>query len=578
MIGSTEFVHAVEEMTVQERHVSDEERAKTWWALGDTPVRTDSRVTYLVDGHTAMLTMCHHFLHARHYIYLGNWGLKASMEIVRGTDQRAGPDGSPEQEALVTELRAVGLTDAEIEFWTHNKLTLQNVLGYAVSRGVEVKALVWKGTPIFTVCDVEESYKELLSVGVDCILDDSSFGILHHPVESLHQKITIVDGTHAFVGGVDLLIEKSGDFDRWDTPAHLYSTPLRVDAEGVTPHPWHDAHSLIEGPAASDVEYNFRQRWNNVVERHHYDPQRLIPDHPIAAPVERPTPFVQVARTIPEHTYNFEPMIVQGIEQLYGNAMGNIERFVYLENQYLWLRAYTGVDLPFIGTDSPEMENNIRLMGQALRRGASLTIILPDHPNVGRAFSDAGLQTLREEAPDAIEEERLEAFTLASSLRDGDTTHYRPIYVHAKVAIVDDVWATVGSGNLNNRGMRDDTEMNVATLDFQLAHGLRLMLQAEHLGLVSAENLFDLSRLLGNQYQRQDEQDNAKRTLAMLEDMIGDPVTAHRMMHNCAWENLRRYKSKLPLVGHILPYLSAEEAAEEGLQVNGDHGWIEEKS
>lgn len=563
---------------MQEHIVSNEQSAKSWWAEGDTPVRTDSHVTYLVDGRSAMLSMCRHFLQAKHYIYLANWGLKASMEIVRGTDQRAGPDGSPEQEALLAELRAEGLDEESINFWTTHKLTVQNVLGYAVSKGVEVKALIWKGAPLFAVCSAEESYKQLTSVHVDCILDDSSFGIMHHPVESLHQKISIVDGTHAFVGGVDLLIEISGDFDRWDTHAHLYSTPLRVDAEGNTPHPWHDAHSLIEGPAASDVEYNFRQRWNDVVHRHHYDKRRLVPEHTMAPPVATPTPFVQVVRTIPRYTYSFEPLVVQGIAQVYANALSNIERFVYLENQYLWLRAYTGVDLPFIGLDSPEMETNIRHMGEALRRGASLTIILPDRPNVGREFSDAGIQQLRNEAPEAVEEGRLEAFCLASSQREGDTTHYRPIYVHAKVAIVDDEWATVGSGNLNNRGMRDDTEMNVATLDPSLARGLRLILQAEHLALTTAENLYDLSRLLGSQYQTQAERDNARRTLTTLEDIIGDPAVAHRMMHNCAWENLRRYQSKLPLVGHLLPYLSNEEAAEQGLEVEGDHGWIEEKS
>ncbi|WP_420795875.1 hypothetical protein [Ktedonobacter racemifer] len=36
-----------------------------------------------------------------------------------------------------------------------------------------------------------------------------------------------MDGTHAFVGGVDLLIEKQGDYDRWDTPMHAFNTPLR---------------------------------------------------------------------------------------------------------------------------------------------------------------------------------------------------------------------------------------------------------------------------------------------------------------------------------------------------------------
>ena len=54
------------------------------------------------------------------------------------------------------------------------------------------------------------------------------------------------------------------------------------------------------------------------------------------------------------------------------------------------------------------------------------------------------------------------------------------------VAIIDDLWSTVGSANLNNRGMRDDTEMNVATLDAELARGLRVLLWAEHL-----EHLFE---------------------------------------------------------------------------------------
>ena len=59
----------------------------------------------------------------------------------------------------------------------------------------------------------------------------------------------------------------------------------------------------------------------------------------------------------------------------------------------------------------------------------------------------------------------------------------------------------MGSGNLNNRGMRDDTEMNVAVLDAELAHGLRLMLWAEHLGLVNDTALFSLARYMGHQHQ-----------------------------------------------------------------------------
>jgi phosphatidylserine/phosphatidylglycerophosphate/cardiolipin synthase-like enzyme len=56
-----------------------------------------------------------------------------------------------------------------------------------------------------------------------------------------------------------------------------------------------------------------------------------------------------------------------------------------------------------------------------------------------------------------------------------------PIYVHAKIAIVDDRWLTLGSANLNEHSLFNDTEMNVVAHDPALARGTRLRLWAEHL-------------------------------------------------------------------------------------------------
>ncbi len=556
----------------------EERSQQDWWATGDTPVRRDSRVNFLVDGRNAMLMMCRRFITARSYIYLANWGLTPGMEMVRGDDHLAGAEGSPERAALVAELRAEGFSDADLQFWMTNDLSVQAVLGYAVRKGVEVKSLLWESTNLLSHYSPAQSQKELGAVGVTCLLDDSALGILHHPVESLHQKISIVDGGYAFVGGVDLFIEYKGQFDRWDTPAHLFTTPLRRTEDGKdTPYPWHDAHSIIEGPAAGDVEYNFRQRWNDLVQRHRWKKELLIPEHPFAAPVETQS-IVQIARTIPEHTYHFEPEIVRGIAQFYARAFSNIQRFVYLENQYLWLHTFIGIDIPFVGSDNPEMEQNIRLLGEALNRGASLSIILPDHPNVGRAFSDAGIQRLREEAPQADEEGRIQAFCLATSTRQGNTERFRPIYVHAKVGIVDDVWTTVGSGNLNNRGMRDDTEMNVAVLDPRLAQGMRYMLQGEHLGLVHPDDILHLTRLyMGKKLPREEEQ-RALNVHHYLDGLLNDPFAALHMMHERAWENLQRYKANQPIIGHLLPYLTAPEAQDQGLNFREEHGWIEEPS
>ena len=56
-----------------------------------------------------------------------------------------------------------------------------------------------------------------------------------------------------------------------------------------------------------------------------------------------------------------------------------------------------------------------------------------------------------------------------------------PLYVHAKIGIVDDTWLTVGSANLNEHSFVNDTEMNVVTCDPRLARETRLRLWAEHL-------------------------------------------------------------------------------------------------
>src|SRR3974390_3474895 len=116
---------------------------QNWWTEGDTPVHADSRVSYLIDGRSTLFALCRHFLMANRYIYIANWGITPQMELVRGKDQRAGPDGSPEQDALVALLRATGLDEQTIAFWCSHKLTLQTVLGFKVQQGVEVKALLW---------------------------------------------------------------------------------------------------------------------------------------------------------------------------------------------------------------------------------------------------------------------------------------------------------------------------------------------------------------------------------------------------------------------------------------------------
>lgn len=556
--------------------MSVEQTEGNWWATGDMPVRSDSRVTFLVDGRHALWTMCLHFLTARQTIYLANWGITPEMLMVRGSDHRAGPDNSPEQRALIKELQAIGLSSEDIQFWCTHELSVKNVLGYAVQKGVDVKVLLWACPELFSHYSPKQAHEQLSAVGVNCLMDDSA-NHLPHPSESLHQKISIVDSMYAFVGGIDPLIELNGDFDRWDTPWHDLASRLRSNPLEERPHCWHDAHAMIEGTAAQDVEFNFCQRWNDVVNRHNLPVEQLVHE-PLRIPQTTQTEqFVQIARTIPPTTYEFAPDGIQGIAQLYANALSHVQQYIYLENQYFWLNIFLGLNIKDFGPSNAEMENNMHLLAQALEQGASAIIILPDHPNVGRSFTDAGLHHLRSHAPNASAAGRIQVFCLANSSPQENESkeEYRPVYVHAKVAIIDDAWTTIGSANLNNRGMRDDAEINVAVLNSDFARNLRILLWSEHLGLIDGEELFIISRYLNNQSLQTDNAQRAERTWQKLVKQLSDPAVGIALFTQVAQTNLQRFRAGKPLIGHLFPYLSVSEAKESGLTLHESHGLFE---
>jgi phosphatidylserine/phosphatidylglycerophosphate/cardiolipin synthase-like enzyme len=148
------------------------------------------------------------------------------------------------------------------------------------------------------------------------------------------------------------------------------------------------------------------------------------------------------------------------ILESYVRALRQAQRFVYLENQFLW---------------SPEV---VRILADKLRHPPSddfrLVILLPRRANNGQ---DDTLGQLAELIAADDGDGRFLAATIRSRSGDRDD----PLYVHAKVGIVDDRWLTVGSANLNAHSLLNDTEMNVVTDDSDLARDTRLRLWAEHL-------------------------------------------------------------------------------------------------
>ncbi len=608
--------------TTAQESSPQERRAGEWWALGDAPVRVAETLVPLVDGRAAMLAMCAAFLRAQRSIRLADWGMYARLRMVRGTDQRAGPDGSEEQYALIDRLRAAGLGREAIALWESGNLRVVDVLGFAVRRGVDVRVLLWgpfnpRGM-VHIINDPAPQARELRAHGVTCRLDRSSRSPLH-VAQSLHQKLAVVDGEIAFVGGVDLTVERNGDFDRWDAPAHPLSWELRNTALGPARHPWHDAHLMLTGEPAKDVQRNFDERWEESDDglAHRVFPplkelaaewlegriqtgksERLRAEAGEAAPgagpdVPGPGARVQVVRTIPALTYRFAPAGIHSLAQAYILAMRQAKRFIFLESQYLWLEGFDGLNIWRLGWQSPTMKALLEALAEAAEGGATVGIVLPDHPNAGRPYTDDTIAWLRGRAPRATAANRIRVFTLATSACDASgEMRYLPIYVHAKVGIVDDRWATIGSANLNSRGISHDAEMNVAVLDGDFARGLRRELWSEHLGLLrdartgwpspaglplprplvapGHKGLLALTQAVTLERPPQTRAGGENVTSDLEDGVAGIQELARR-----AEANIQRLCRGEELEGQLLPYLLRGEEKAYGLMVHPDSGYLD---
>jgi len=291
-------------------------------------------------------------------------------------------------------------------------------------------------------------------------LDDAHpFGASHH------QKVVVVDDTIAFAGGLDLTIR------RWDTPAHQADDPARVDPTGRPYPPAHDIQMMVDGEAAAALGELARLRWQAATGKTPPAPTAPAPSPArdlwpeATVPDARDAP-IGIARTMP--AFRDEPA-VQEVVSFVVQSIASARRFIYIENQYL-TSATVGAALArrLAEPDSPEV-----------------VIVLPREERGWLEQSSMGIMR-----------ERL-LLHLRASDRQGRLRLYFPIVpaldgacmnVHAKVMIVDDRTARVGSANLSNRSMGLDTECDLildAELDPQLGAtiaSLRNRLLGEHLG------------------------------------------------------------------------------------------------
>ena len=373
------------------------------WAAGDPPPRPGNSLELLIDGAAALPRMAEVLLSARTGVSIAGWAITPDVALTR-----SGP-----------------------------RVVLRDVLAELAER-MPVRVLLWAGAPLpvfrpwrLNVRAVRRRLTEGTKIQV--ALDSHE-----RPMHTHHEKLIVVDGEVAFVGGIDLTDDP---VDRFDGSDHVYR---RVNG-------WHDVASELRGPAVGDVAAHFALRWAEVTG------ETLEVVWPEAAgDVE-----AQIVSTIPEHHYAGAWSGRFRILEAYLRAIREARRFIYLENQFLWSpEIVAALRDKLLHPPSPEFR---------------LVILLPSKANSGEDGTQGQLGVLAEADQHG---EHFLACTLHA--RNAGVTS-APVYVHAKVGIVDDRWLTLGSANLNDHSLFNDTEVNVVTCNAALAQAARIRLWSEHL-------------------------------------------------------------------------------------------------
>jgi phosphatidylserine/phosphatidylglycerophosphate/cardiolipin synthase-like enzyme len=349
------------------------------------------------------------------------------------------------------------------------------VLGRADERGVDVRGLVWRShldQTGFFASENRHLGEQLQKRGAEVLLD-----MRVRTGGSHHQKFVVIRHRDdpardvAFVGGMDLAHNRRDDADHGGDPQ-----PQTLTEEYGEHPPWHDVQVMIQGPAVHDVETVFRERWDDPTPlsqapwRRLADRIRGLDTSPDPLPEQWPAPpeaghhVVQLLRTYPNLRHGRDYPFARGGERSvargYSKAVARAERIVYVEDQYFWGHDVADIFAPTL-RDHPELR---------------LVVVIPLVPDI------AGLNRV----PQYLGRER--ALDTLMRLAPGRVAAYgienhagTPVYVHAKVCVIDDVWASTGSDNFNRRSWTHDSELSAVVLDPDYALDLRLTLAAEHL-------------------------------------------------------------------------------------------------
>jgi cardiolipin synthase len=223
-----------------------------------------------------------------------------------------------------------------------------------------------------------------------------------------HRKLLIVDGSTAFVGGINISAVYSGSSGRG-----RFGSSGAVRGRDAKDLPWRDTHVQVSGPVVETLQRFFIDTWTSqrgepLAARDYFPQLRAQGNEVIRAIASSPDePFSQIYATLI-------------------SAINTAESEILLSNAYF--------------VPDPQLKQALK---DAVARGVEVKMILPGVTDSWVVFH----------ASRAHYDELLQGGVKLYERRD--------VLLHAKTAVIDGVWSTVGSTNLNWRSFLHNQEVNV---------------------------------------------------------------------------------------------------------------------
>ncbi len=239
-----------------------------------------------------------------------------------------------------------------------------------------------------------------------------------------HRKLTIVDGRIAFLGGINI----SSVYGSLSGSVH------HDRDEPFEKRPWRDTQTRVEGPAVNDLQHFYLNHWARQREEAVIDDQAYFPTVPAQGSL-----VVRAIEGTPSSDEGLNAMYVTFI-----SAIENSEKDVLIMNPY------------FVPHESLR-----RALVDAAKRGVDVRLLLPSHSDSSFAYH----------AGHSFYGGLLEAGVKIYERQDR--------MLHAKTAVVDGVWSTVGSTNLDWRSLLYNDEVNLVVLGPEFAGQMAVEFQRD---------------------------------------------------------------------------------------------------